>query len=426
MQDLLGRLVVDGITEFGRMANELGYDLPAEDVPEYVNYTGSGVLDITGTGTYILLTVAHPNRLGTVRLWSPDRATLWAETSYYKSLMITRRFIGNSLLEAYFYAGTDEEYYIPKGAWIEDDEGEWYCIKYRRANKDTVQIIAYSPHKMLNQRITVPEAEAYGITATGTPDEVLKALIAAAKRGLPITTATARTTGDTISEVSRYKALGDEIARICQTYALGEKFVKTDLGFEFDTYEGTDRSVDNLDDNAPAIFSVRYDNLEDWTHSISAADEITTVYVAGQGVGEARTILIVGDAETGEERIELFRDARDTNDANVLTARGNEALVPVLEAMSCKANTSSNLRYGEDYALGDLVTVEIPERGVELVEGVWTPYERYRAENKRITEIIRTYEGGSLDIDLVFGDAPKTRADKQSQIQKSLSRLEGI
>ena len=28
MQDLLGRLITNGITEFGRMANELGYGLP--------------------------------------------------------------------------------------------------------------------------------------------------------------------------------------------------------------------------------------------------------------------------------------------------------------------------------------------------------------------------------------------------------------
>jgi len=420
-------LVVDNVTEFGRMANELGYGLPAEEGgPEYVNYTGSGIIDITGTGTYILLTVAHPNRLGTVRLWSPDRATLWAETSNYASVLITRRFTGNSLLEAYFWKDSDEEYYLLEGGWMEDDEGYWYQIRYRRANKDKVQIIAYGPHKMLDKRITVPEAGQYGISATGVPDAVIKAIVAGAVRGLPITTATARETGTTISEISRYKVLGEEVRRICEANGLGEAFAKTDTGFEFDTYEGTDRTAGNTADNPPAIFSIRYDNLEDWAHSISSADRVTTVYVAGQGTGEARTLLIIGDAETGEDRYELFRDARDTDDTDVLTTRGNEALSPIAEALTAKANTASNLTYNVDYQLGDLVTVEIPERGVELVGEVWTKYDRYRAENKRITEIIRTYEGGSLDIDLVFGDAPKTRADKQSQIQKSLSRLEGI
>lgn len=427
--DLLGRLVVLELNEYGRLANETGYGIESEaapGTPAEAEFTGLASFGFSASAPYILLNVAHANRLGTLRLWSPDRAYLWAETTNYRSLQITRRFVGNGLLEAYFFRDSDEEYYIPKGGWIEDDEGEWYRIEFRLAGKDTVHVIAYSPHVMLKQRITVPGTGDYAIEATGTADEVVKAIIDAAVRGLPITTAADRTTGASISEVSRYKNLADEVRRICESNGLGELFVKTSEGFEFDTYPGTDRTRGNSAGNAPAIFSVRYDNLEDWSHSISAVDEVTTVYVAGQGEGALRTIVIVGDATTGEDRREAFRDARDSDDTDVLTERGNQTLMPALEALSAKANTSSNLIYNTDYRLGDLVTVEVPERGAELTEGVWVTFDRYRSADKRITEIIRTYQGGRIDIDLVFGDTPKTRGDKQQALKNDLARLEAI
>lgn len=391
-----------------------------------VDYEGGLEIGFEGSGEYSLLNVTKPNRLGTLRLWSPDRATLWAETTNYRSAQIIRRFVANSLLEAYFWKDSDEEYYIPRAGWIEDDEGEWYRIEHRVAGRDTVHVIAYSPHAMLAQRITVPESESYGLAVTGTPDEVVKAFIDANSRDLHISTAADRTEGSTISEVSRYKNLAEEVRRVCDAHGLGERFTLTSEGFEFDTYEGTDRTIGNTDDNPPAIFSVRYDNLEDWQHSISSVDEVTTVYVAGQGSGADRTIVIIGDAATAESRREIFRDARDTDDTDVLTQRGNQSLMPVREALTAKANTSSNLTYNTDYRLGDLVTVEVPERGAEYIEGAWVTFDRYRSADKRITEIIRTYQGGKIDIDLVFGDAPATRADKTAAIKTDLARLEAI
>ena len=451
-----GRLYAAGYNGYGQIGNGLVTET-MQDIPVRINVPGrvkavaitnwDGVAAITETGSvyrwgdhdltnyiatpelYYSAPVEIPVTIdptaGRLRLWSPDRAYLWAETSNYRSLQIARRFTGNSLLECYFSKGSDEEYYIPEGGWIEDDEGDWYRIRFRRATKDGVQVIAYGPHCLLSQRVTVPTAGAYGIDATGSADAVVKTLISASLRGLPILNAANRA-GTSLSETSRYKNLGEEVRRICEANGLGERFTKIAEGFLFDTYSGTDRTRGNMAGNAPAVFSVRYDNLEDWAHSVSAVDEVTTVYVAGQGEGAARKIVIVGDGALDEERCELFRDARDTNLTSILTSRGNESISPVAESFSAKANTNSNLDYNEDYQLGDLVTVEIPERTAVLTSGEWVPTERYRSENKRITETIRTYQGGSLDVDLVFGDAPKTRGDKQVELKNNLTRLEAI
>ncbi len=397
-----------------------------------VHYEGGCLIPFSGSGVLSKRIITPRSVTGRLRLWSPDRLTLFMETTAFNSLQITRRFVGNCLLEAYFPAYSEEAYYIIEGGWVEDDEGEWYRIHYRRATKDNVQLIAYGPHKVLSQRITVPASGQYGITVTGSADSVIKSLIsqtiANAGRDLPILVAAVRSGGTSIAEVSRYKNLAEEVERICYANDLGESFTISGTDFIFDTYAGTDRTRGNTAGNAPAIFSVRYDNLEDWAHAIASTDEITTVYVAGQGSGTTRTMVIVGASTISEDRFELFKDGRDTNSAAILASRGAEAVFPPAESFSAKANTSSNLTYNTDYALGDLVTIEIPERTAiyNASTGLWEKVERYRSEDKRITEIVRTYEGGAMDIDLVFGEAPKTRGDKQSEVQSNLSRLEAI
>jgi hypothetical protein len=395
-------------------------------------YEGGCLLPFSASGVLSKRIITPRSVTGRLRLWSPDRLTLFMETTAFNSLQITRRFVGNCLLEAYFPAYSEEAYYVMDGGWVEDDEGEWYRIHYRRATKDNVQLIAYGPHKVLSQRITVPASGQYGITVTGSADAVIKGLvsqtIANTGRDLPILVAAVRSGGTSISEISRYKNLAEEVERICYANDLGESFTFSATDFIFDTYAGTDRTRGNTAGNAPAIFSVRYDNLEDWAHAIASTDEVTTVYVAGQGTGTTRTMVIVGATTTGEDRFELFRDARDTNTTSILARRGAESVFPPAESFSAKANTSSNLTYNTDYALGDLVTIEIPERTAtyDSATGLWNKVERYRSEDKRITEIARTYEGGAMDIDLVFGEAPKTRGDKQSEVQSNLSRLEAI
>jgi len=103
------------------------------------------------------------------------------------------------------------------------------------------------------------------------------------------------------------------------------------------------------------------------------APTCTTAIVAGQGEGTARTI-IERSAVSPWGRIENFVDRRDTDDTAELQAAGDAALAEGAERTDLAAEAidlpDPRLpRYGRDYDIGDLVTVELAD-GVELVDMV--------------------------------------------------------
>lgn len=106
-----------------------------------------------------------------------------------------------------------------------------------------------------------------------------------------------------------------------------------------------------------------------------AAPTATTVIVAGQGEGAARTIIERSRASTWGRRIEVFKDQRDTDDAAQLEQSATESLDEGAAGASASFTVSETpgLRFGTDFQLGDTVTVEVgaltisePVRAVEL------------------------------------------------------------
>lgn len=209
-----------------------------------------------------------------------------------------------------------------------------------------------------------------------------------------------------------YKNLLEEIESIANTSELG---IRTLLDIEnkqmiFDIYEGLDRTA-GQSENALAIFSKEFENIleQEYTDSLNNYRNVTLV--AGKGEGTERELVIVGQS-TGLDRFEMFVDARDIQQDTMtieeyqakLEDRGQSKLAEnkEIQTFESKVNIKSNLEYGNDYNLGDLVTFVNKPWGITL--------------NTRITEIEEIYEKTGKHINVTFGNNIPSLIDKIKQV----------
>lgn len=321
---------------------------------------------------------------------------------------IIKRFCGLSVVQLTVPLDSNAAYFLARGGWIVDEDGEPFIIRHVLQTEAEATITAHNPHAGLMSRITVPAPGAYAVAATGSADEVIKAFVSASLRGLEwMTVAAGRAGGSTISDQSRFRNLGDEVVRIAAAAGLGLQFRRVGTDIVFDTYPGVDRTVGNAADNAPCMFSIEYKNLQGHTFADDGTGEQTTVYVGGAGEGIAREVALVGDATTGWARREVFADARDVDagDAATLAERAAQNVIPAQASVTAKVSADANLVYGTHYGLGDLVTVYIPERSYTWDGEYVVPVERRRAVNARVIEATIAYSGSARTVTLTLGDA---------------------
>lgn len=176
----------------------------------------------------------------------------------------------------------------------------------------------------------------------------------------------------------------------------------------FEVWQGLDRT-DKQKKNNWAIFSRNFENIFEDDYSTDSTQYKNFAYVAGErnktdGQGNqttTRTIVTVDRIKQGEDRKELYVDARDlqsdddtTEDEykQMLIDRGNSKLneCSKVETSNFSINTNSNLEYKSDYDLGDKVVYKNDELGFNI-------------EN-RIVEISEAYENGERTLDVVFGE----------------------
>ena len=183
----------------------------------------------------------------------------------------------------------------------------------------------------------------------------------------------------------------------------------------FVVYKGRELTADQTE-NPPCIFSQEFDNILEQEYTGSTENLKSVAYVGGEEKeGTARKIVEVGDAE-GLERDEIFVNATDITQTyqdgdteitmtdaqyiDMLAQRGATELEQYAETLNfaSKVNTYANLKYGEDFDLGDRVTCINKRWGIKI--------------NVRITEIAETYQQGNTDIDITFGESLPTIIDK--------------
>ena len=180
-----------------------------------------------------------------------------------------------------------------------------------------------------------------------------------------------------------------------------------------EVWQGLNR-LDTQDVNTWAIFSKNFENVTDSTYNTDKTKYCNFAYVEGEVQDENgekhRVSTTVDRIKEGEERIELYVDARDlqkdedTTDAEyleMLKERGIEKLNEntKVEEASFSIDPYSNLIYKTDFDLGDKVVYKNAELGFNI-------------EN-RIVGVSEAYENGDRTIDITFGDTYNLKKIKE-------------
>lgn len=171
--------------------------------------------------------------------------------------------------------------------------------------------------------------------------------------------------GSTVSVKTRFKPLLEEVQTAAKTG-----------GITFSTSmdrDGTIRFQQSVPEDRSRYIRLSEDNdaLGQWSME-RARPEVTKVLVAGQGEGDTRTLkLVEGNAnDWGTSRI-VFQDRRDTDELADLIEAGEETLADGAETASISVDLvdTPNMRFGVDFHIGDLVTVQLAN-GATIVDGV--------------------------------------------------------
>ena len=204
------------------------------------------------------------------------------------------------------------------------------------------------------------------------------------------------TTGDNLSEKLYEIGNTQEIS-----HRVRYDYLTNDLAFE--VWKGKDRR-DSQEENSWAIFSNSFYNIRNVVYNRNSSAYKNFAYVAGGGEGSNRVVVTVDLRQQGEERKELWVDARDLQQKDgegntialpayqaQLIQRGKEKLAEYrkVEMVNSGVDSNANLVYKKDFDLGDYCTYVNTEIKV--------------ATDKRITEIMETYEGGSTELSVTFG-----------------------
>lgn len=183
--------------------------------------------------------------------------------------------------------------------------------------------------------------------------------------------------------------------------------------YGFWLYKGRNLTSGNKDGNQPSVFSRDYDNVSEQEYTESDESKKNVMYVTGAAdeSGVVPWVEIDQGAE-GLERDEVHVDKSDISRTytengvevtipeadylNMLEAAGASGLEDYGETLSFKAvlNTASNLKYREDFDVGDRVTCIENGWGIRI--------------DVRITEICVTYQEGTKEIEATLGESLPT------------------
>lgn len=186
--------------------------------------------------------------------------------------------------------------------------------------------------------------------------------------------------GEESSRQSSYKNLLTWTDAVLQEYECGAlmRIDQDSLDMIYDLYEGTDRSVGNTAGNVPLIFSQDFENLLTVDYNIDETFYKNFAVIGGEGQGLERFFTLYRpDNSTGLARREVFVDASSINRKymdgdeektyttvqyqTMLEGQAQTELKELIttEVFDGEINvTHSAYKYGTDFGLGDLVTVQ--------------------------------------------------------------------
>lgn len=204
-----------------------------------------------------------------------------------------------------------------------------------------------------------------------------------------------------------FKNLLDTEEKLSKASLTGIRFRPDFLNHKIimETYQGTDHSI-TQGKRRRVTFSESYNNLKNAIYKYNDQLLKTCAIVGGEGEGLERKIIKVGGGE-GLDLREVFVDARDVSSDGLtseqyeaaLQQRGLDALneQSAAESLECEAEPNVNYTYGEDYDLGDIVSVKKKKWGLYM--------------NQRITEAKEVYEFGGGFVVPTFGSPLPEKID---------------
>jgi hypothetical protein len=196
-------------------------------------------------------------------------------------------------------------------------------------------------------------------TLSGPAETVLKQAVlanAVNRLGEPVTIGADLGRGENITATFRFHPLADRLFPAVDGAGIGVTVRQHGAGLLVDCYEP------NLH---PRLLTEAGGIVLEWQWTAAEA-EATDVIVGGQGEGTARAFTGYQDptlAAAIGERIEVFRDARDTGDGDVMNQRAAEtfAETALKTGLSVKLSETSVFRYGGfgGIHVGDRVQLEV-------------------------------------------------------------------
>jgi hypothetical protein len=204
-------------------------------------------------------------------------------------------------------------------------------------------------------------------TRSGPAETVLKDVVAAnavARLGEPVTVAPSLGRGANITAAFRFHPLADVLFPAVDSAGIGVTVRQSGAGLVVDCY---------VPELYPRTLTEAGGAVAEWSWTSSEA-EATHVVVGGQGEGTARGFAAFTDAARVAalgERIEVFRDARDTGTAAVYAERAAETFAETAPkaGLSVKFSETSVFRYGGPggVRVGDRVTLRVGA-GLEITD----------------------------------------------------------
>jgi hypothetical protein len=199
-------------------------------------------------------------------------------------------------------------------------------------------------------------------------------------------------TGEAGRVQTSYGGLLDHTDSLLQEYGMSSymSLDKNTRNLLYNVIEGQDRSMGNAAGNVPIIFSQSFDNLLSSNYKHQTSPLKTTALIGGEGEGKERFFTMIGQTASGLNRREVFVDASsqsrtykeettagaeeektytDAEYADVLKAHGfqNIAQLQIVETFSGEVDVTNIAKvFGEDYWIGDIVTIQDEELGMYI------------------------------------------------------------
>lgn len=286
----------------------------------------------------------------------------------------------------------------------------------------------------LSERLAYPTPSTADVTAqsagsdlrTGAAETVIKEFVdvnigpsAPSERKISALTIEAdEARGNTVTANARFDTLQTLAYDLAQVGGLGYTINQVGSNFEFSIYEPVDRS--NL-----IRMDVQNRKLTSSSYSYGTA-RVTRAIVGGRGEAEDRVYLERSNSDslsaelTWGRRIEVFKDARRSEDADELATAGDELLVDLgktVVEMTVVPSSDQTMVYGVDWFLGDRVTVvanDIESTAVVTEVGI-----SIAADGVRVGATVGTPVG--IDFETKIVASQQNHEDRISYLERSNS-----